>query len=82
MWRAAAATLAMAHARALRYGMFFLGWLPAGRQRVWWAPGPTIACPSRASDIQSSSDIESFNSSGYKFSSDETSNILEPVFVR
>ena len=33
-------------------------------------------------DIQSSSDIESFNSSGYKFSSDETSNILEPVFVR
>eukprot|EP01051_Picozoa_sp_SAG22_P040907 SAG22_NODE_22328_length_218_cov_17.722689_1_plen_32_part_10 len=32
----------MAHARALRYGMFFLGWLPAGRQRVWWAPGPTI----------------------------------------
>ena len=33
-------------------------------------------------DIQSSSDIESFSSSGYKFSSDETSNILEPVFVR
>ena len=33
-------------------------------------------------DIQSSSDIESFSASGYKFSSDETSNILEPVFVR
>ena len=33
-------------------------------------------------DIKSSSDIESFNSSGYMFSKDETANPLEPVFVR
>ena len=33
-------------------------------------------------DIKSSSDIENFNSSGYMFSKDETSNPLEPVFVR
>jgi len=33
-------------------------------------------------DINSSSDIKNFNSSGYMFSKDETSNPLEPVFVR
>ena len=33
-------------------------------------------------NIESSSDIENFNSSGYMFSLDETSNPLEPVFVR
>ena len=33
-------------------------------------------------DINSLSDIESFNSSGYMFSQNETSNPLEPVFVR
>ena len=33
-------------------------------------------------DINSSSDIENFNSSGYMFSNDETNNPLEPVFVR
>jgi cytoplasmic iron level regulating protein YaaA (DUF328/UPF0246 family) len=33
-------------------------------------------------DINSSSDIEKFNSSGYMFSKDETNNPLEPVFVR
>ena len=33
-------------------------------------------------DINSSSDIENFNSSGYMFSKDETNNPLEPVFVR
>jgi len=33
-------------------------------------------------DIKSSSDIESFNSSGYIFSKGETVNPLEPVFVR
>ena len=33
-------------------------------------------------DINSSSDIEKFNSSGYMFSNDETNNPLEPVFVR
>ena len=33
-------------------------------------------------NIKSSSDIESFNSSGYMFSKDETANPLEPVFVR
>ena len=33
-------------------------------------------------DIKSLSDIESFNSSGYMFSQNETTNPLEPVFVR
>jgi len=33
-------------------------------------------------NINSSSDIENFNSSGYMFSNDETNNPLEPVFVR
>ena len=33
-------------------------------------------------DINSLSDIESFNSSGYMFSQNETINPLEPVFVR
>ena len=33
-------------------------------------------------DIKSLSNIESFNSSGYMFSQDETTNPLEPVFVR
>ena len=33
-------------------------------------------------EINSLSDIESFNSSGYMFSQNETSNPLEPVFVR
>ena len=33
-------------------------------------------------DIKSLSDIESFNSSGYMFSQKETTNPLEPVFVR
>ena len=33
-------------------------------------------------DINSLSDIESFNSSGYMFSQNETRNPLEPVFVR
>ena len=33
-------------------------------------------------DINSLSDIESFDSSGYMFSQNETSNPLEPVFVR
>ena len=33
-------------------------------------------------NINSSSDIENFNSSGYMFSKDETNNSLEPVFVR
>ena len=33
-------------------------------------------------DINSLSDIESFNSSGYMFSQNETTNPLEPVFVR
>jgi len=33
-------------------------------------------------DINSSSDIKNFNSSGYMFSKDETANPLEPVFVR
>ena len=33
-------------------------------------------------DIKNLSDIESFNSSGYMFSQDETTNPLEPVFVR
>lgn len=33
-------------------------------------------------DINSSSDIKNFNSSGYMFSKDETNNPLEPVFVR
>lgn len=33
-------------------------------------------------DIKNLSDIESFNSSGYMFSQNETSNPLEPVFVR
>ena len=33
-------------------------------------------------DIKKLSDIESFNSSGYMFSQNETSNPLEPVFVR
>jgi len=33
-------------------------------------------------NINSSSDIENFNSSGYMFSKDETNNPLEPVFVR
>ena len=33
-------------------------------------------------DIKSLSDIESFNSSGYMFSQNETANALEPVFVR
>ena len=33
-------------------------------------------------DIKSLSDIESFNSSGYMFSQNETTNHLEPVFVR
>ena len=33
-------------------------------------------------DIKSLSDIESFNSSGYMFSQNETTNQLEPVFVR
>ena len=33
-------------------------------------------------DIKKISDIESFNSSGYMFSQNETTNPLEPVFVR
>ena len=33
-------------------------------------------------DIKKLSDIESFNSSGYMFSQNETTNPLEPVFVR
>ena len=33
-------------------------------------------------DINSSSDIKNFNSSGYMFSKDDTNNPLEPVFVR
>ena len=33
-------------------------------------------------DIKNLSDIESFNSSGYMFSQNETTNPLEPVFVR
>ena len=33
-------------------------------------------------DIRSVSDIESFNSSGYMYSQNETTNPLEPVFVR
>ena len=33
-------------------------------------------------EIKSLSDIESFNSSGYMFSQNETTNPLEPVFVR
>ena len=33
-------------------------------------------------DIKKLSDIESFNSSGYMFSQNETRNPLEPVFVR
>ena len=33
-------------------------------------------------DIKNLSDIESFNSSGYMFSQNETNNPLEPVFVR
>tara|TARA_E500000178_G_scaffold352665_1_gene416627 strand:- start:792 stop:1547 length:756 start_codon:yes stop_codon:yes gene_type:complete len=33
-------------------------------------------------NIKTISDIEGFNSSGYMFSQDETSNPLEPVFVR
>jgi cytoplasmic iron level regulating protein YaaA (DUF328/UPF0246 family) len=33
-------------------------------------------------DIQSSSDIEKFNSSGYTFSPAETSESSSPVFVR
>ena len=33
-------------------------------------------------DINTISDIESFNSSGYMFSQDVTKNPLEPVFVR
>ena len=33
-------------------------------------------------EINSLSDIESFNSSGYMFSQNETTNPLEPVFVR
>ena len=33
-------------------------------------------------DIQSSSDIENFNSSGYTFSQAETADSTSPVFVR
>ena len=33
-------------------------------------------------DIQSSSDIENFNSSGYTFNQAETVDSLSPVFVR
>ena len=33
-------------------------------------------------DIKTISDIESFNSSGYSYSKDETVNNLEPVFIR
>ena len=33
-------------------------------------------------DIKKLSDIESFNTSGYMFSQNETTNPLEPVFVR
>ena len=33
-------------------------------------------------DLKKLSDIESFNSSGYMFSQNETTNPLEPVFVR
>ena len=33
-------------------------------------------------DIKTLSDIESFSSSGYSYSKDETINNLEPVFIR